>query len=108
MTKYLFMCREGQKRSPMAAEVAREIAQERDRKIEMHFGPVPETTPNPLIQRHLGGYDKIFVMESWMARRVRDQGYEGKLVNLRIGDNGYAADDPRLRATLRNRLKKFV
>lgn len=107
-TKYLFVCREGIKRSVVAAQVASEIANERDRNIAMAHAPVPSGNPNPLIERHLNGYAKVFVMESWMKRRINRQGYDGKVIVLGVGDHGYSADDPRLREIFRGKLERFV
>jgi len=104
MNKVLFLCREGQKRSRVAARVYGEMASEKDIAVETAVGVAPGRTRDPVVEVALNRYPTIYVMESWMARNVREQGFDGTVVNLNVKDNGYSADDPRLEQEFRRKL----
>jgi len=105
--KYLFVCAEGKSRSPTARRVGHEIATETGRVIDMFYGAARGGKIDSVTERHLNQYKKIFVMELWMASRIRQMGYKRELHCLNIPDR-YSEMDPELIDILRNKLEKLL
>jgi len=103
--KYLFACKFGRDRSTTAAHVAWQIADGLD--IEMFYGSVHEVTCDDEVRERLNSYAKVFVMELWMASRIRACGYKGELHCLNI-PNRYTAGEQQLEEVLRNKLEKLI
>ena len=105
--KYLFACKMGKTRSKTAAHVAWQIADEFGLDAEMFFGSVGEVTCDDEMRNHLNSYSRIFVMELWMASRVRACGYKGRLNCLNVPDI-YSPFEKPLEDILRNKLEKLL
>jgi len=105
--KYLFVCKMGKSRSPTAARVAYEIADEKGIYADMFYGAAHEGNVDSVTERHINTYQKIFVMELWMASKIRRIGYKRELRCLNIPDR-YSFLDPQLVDILRGKLEKLI
>ena len=105
--KYLFVCKMGKSRSRTAARVAYEIAEERGLYVDMFFGAAYEGEIDSVTGRGLNIYRKLFVMELWMASKMRKLGYRGELRCLNIPDR-YSFLDPELIDILRGKLERLL
>ena len=129
--KYLFVCSAGQNRSPTASNLVQQIAEERNLEIESDYiGINRATTPKrlrELIQSRatssmieqavkdaaqdknkIGRADKIFVMEDWMTKEIKEHyNPDAKIVCLDIIDI-YEQNDPKLIQTLKEKLDPYL
>lgn len=107
--KYLFLCHAGEKRSPTAASVARDIANKKGLNIiikDTAFVVIEQMEERGI--RQAAGYDKIFVMERDMKEYLQKKGINGnKIYCLNIKDN-YAREDPVLVEILERKLEKLI
>lgn len=111
MKNYLFVCSQGEKRSPTAAAVAREIAQEKDLEILATSGGIDVRLmlPKQKMKAHFKQYDLVFAMETYMVYKLEKKcGVpRAKIICLNIEDQ-YGRHDPRLREELREKLDKYI
>lgn len=85
--KYLFVCGAGVDRSPTAAFVAKQIANRKGLEIEAGSLGLRLVLQNPEFKPEFEKYYKFFVMEGWMAEKIRERGYNGEIVCLDVDDN---------------------
>jgi predicted protein tyrosine phosphatase len=115
---YLFLCAYGVNRSPTAVLVAQNIVRRKGIKAGMSsFGIKPfleelEICSAPFfrdkLRKYLIGFDRIFVMEEYMARGIENVGIDMKKVHcLDIPDN-YKRNEPALERILEEKLERLV
>lgn len=107
---YLFLCHNGEKRSPTASSIAREIAKEKNLDIEMLDGAsnaIPRGKKD-YASRYLSQYSKIIVMEKDISEKLAGLGVEkSRIFCLDIPD-GYERHDEQLRKILREKLQSLI
>lgn len=87
MTRYLFLCHEGQKRGPTAAIVARKLAAMKGMHIEAAEGGIAwlQSSAIPGLR---GRFDRLVVMEQYMVDRLVSMGFDsGTITCLDIPDS---------------------
>ncbi len=107
MTRYLFLCAEGQQRSPTAATVARRLAARQGWRLEADSGGINYVRPAavPDLQAR---YDRYIVMEQYMADRLVALGVElTRITVLDIPDH-YERGAPDLTQLLEEQLAKVL
>lgn len=98
----------GINRSPTAARVAREIAQESNLELEVFYGGYHIIKENQVPKEHFDNYDLIIVMEDYMEKGLLKLGIEkSKIRTLMIPDE-YSRDDLSLVKTLKCCLPQYV
>ena len=99
--KYLFMCSMGIDRSPTAAAVAEKIGKERGLELITEYDGLDQyKTPTVELLERFRGFDRIFVMEEPMQRKLVDWGLERKkVVCLNLSDD-YRIKKPEDKAKL--------
>lgn len=108
--QYLFLCHGGAKRSPTAASIAKEISEARGLEFEMNYGAADAINQDnaEYMARHLARYEKIFVMEKDIAKKLSELGVENSKIHcLEIKDN-YERQEQQLREILRQKLKDLI
>lgn len=116
--EYLFLCAYGVNRSPTAAFVAQNMARRKGIKTSMSsFGIKPfleelEICPGEFfkdkLRKYLDGFDRIFVMEEYMARGIANVGIDMEKVHcLNIPDN-YKRNEPALEGMLEEKLEGLL
>jgi predicted protein tyrosine phosphatase len=108
--QYLFLCHAGEKRSPTAASVAREIAEYKGLDIKMSFGSadmIAQFAPEAVL-RHLKIYEKIFVMSEDITRTLTKIGISKDIITCLDISEGYERNDQRLREILRDKLEGLI
>ena len=83
------MCSMGENRSLTAAAVAAKIGEERGLELKTDYDGLDKyKTPTPELLEHFRRFDRIFVMEEYMQRKLVDWGLERKkVVCLNISDD---------------------
>jgi len=107
MINYLFLDRPGHRRAEIVAQVAEEIARANNKSIGMHSGVMPCGQINEERGVWLNSHQAIFVMQDRMVQGARIRGYDGPIVSLGFGDNGYK-DNPEFRAEVGNKLLSLM
>ena len=114
------MCAYGQNRSPTAALVAQEIVRARNGPdITMTYGCIKpfleEIASCPgtefyreRLRNHLKGFDRIFVMEEYMAEGIRNVGINVEERDCLDIPDRYSRNDPELMGKLREKLEKLL
>lgn len=115
--KYLFLCSMGVNRSPTAASVAKRIAEYRGLEVVVNYGGIDSLVDEmktysekekQRIKRHFNEYDKIFVMEEYMRKKLEEIGVKKrKIFCLYILDE-YRRNDPQLARILENILQTHI
>lgn len=106
MMEYLFLCSMGENRSPTAAAVASRLAKEKGLDIEMSYGGIDcVDSAKPGLLEHFNGFDRIFVMEQYMQRKLIDWGIDRKKVICLYIENIYKRNDYELVRILENSLR---
>jgi len=108
--RYLFLCHGGEKRSKTAVSVARELVRARGLDVDLEPGSSDSITPNnqEYMARNLSAYDRIFVMEEDIAKKLQSLGiFPQKIYCLNIPDN-YEKGSEELRAILKERLGALI
>ena len=105
--KYVFVCRDGQHRSAIAARKTLDIMSGRYADLETDYFGVRGNDSNEEKREILNGADFVFVMEENMRFDLRNVlGYKGKLVCLNIL-NSDDADDRMVERRLREEFEKL-
>lgn len=113
--KYVFVCYAAVNRSPVAVSVAREIASIKGLDIEMDSVPFDSlwNIPCANLRETMDQYDKIFVMEDYMANRLLYCGIpENKVYCLDVPDKydveKREGDLAKLTEILKKKLKPLI
>ena len=105
--RYLFICSYGQSRSPTAARVAEELAEERGIDLEADYLGLVEETSSEVVRR-LQGADKVVVMEPWMEWDIKNKHrHDGEVVCWNVKDI-YDYYDPKFVEICRERLREDI
>jgi len=105
--KYLFVCSAGEDRSPTAALLAREIAKTRGKEIETHSLGLSVVLNNLEFKPEFDKYNNVFVMEPWMAGKIREvYGFKGEIECLDVYDV-YEDNDRELERVMRRKLERI-
>ncbi len=111
--KYLFVCEGNADRSPTAARICREMANERGLELEVQSSGLKVEGGRQLTREMAESADKIFVMEDYMVREVV-QDYcqaEEKIVCLNVRDDydtAYPQERERLEQIFREKLEYYL
>jgi predicted protein tyrosine phosphatase len=107
MERYLFICEYGERRSPTAASVAREMIQ--NSKVDITYGAYSSMKRfEERILPHLQSFSKIFVMEEYMKEGLIGIGVEKeKIFCLDITDD-FKRNNPVLINILREKLEGLI
>ena len=113
--KYLFLCAIGQNRSPTAAQVAKQIALQKDQDTQMFYGgfdclvpiPCPEEKQEELKQE-FSQYQRIFVMEHYMKKGLQEKELFPKKIDCLYVDDKYSRNNPVLKKILRKKLEDLI
>ena len=108
--QYLFLCHAGAKRSPTAASVAREIAEEKGLDIEMNYGAADAIGKEnaKYMKTHLSRYKKKFVMQKDIYDKLESIGVNMKEVFCLDIPDIYERQDNQLREILRRKLQALI
>lgn len=108
MTKYLFLCYFGEKRSPLVAEIAREIIHKKKLNIGVNFGAYSSFEKFPkLALNDFKQYDLIFVMESFMKTGLENAGIsKNKIICLDLNIDSAEAKD--FTSNVKNKLNAII
>ena len=116
--EYLFLCAYGWDRSPTAAFVALEIARRSGLEIRMSYGGIKyfldELKTSPVgslrerLRTHLNDFDRIFVMEDYMAEGIIGVGVSRDKIHCLHIPNEYVRNEPVLKKLLEEKLKDLI
>lgn len=107
--KYLFLCHAGEKRSPTAARVTRDIADEKELNLDINYAAfvsVEQLGERGI--RQVNSYDRVFVMERNMREYLHRRGINGKKIYCLNIKDIYEREDPVLVGILERKLKRLI
>jgi predicted protein tyrosine phosphatase len=106
---YLFICAANQNRSRAAERICSQLAEAKNRNIECESAGVHPLAIRRVTKKMADGADIIFVMEDYMKEILEIEFHQPaeKIICLDIPDI-YYMEDPKLEATLRQKLLPYI
>jgi len=107
--RYLFICAVNQNRSRAAERICRWLAKEKGKDIECESAGVHPLAVRRVTKKMAEKADIIFVMEDYMKETLQTEFHQPaeKIICLDIPDI-YYMQDPKLEATLRQKLLPYI
>jgi len=116
--EYLFLCAYGENRSPTGAYIAQNIARRKGLDIRMSYGCIKpfldelEMCPVEILidklRKHLDSFDRIFVMEEYMAEGIVGVGISRDKINCLDIPDEYKRNEPVLEKLLEEKLRTLI